>query len=50
MQRRYPQLGDPASLELSTKVIQGELKWPQQMHLPPAVSLRPAAKHERNGQ
>ncbi|RYF27952.1 MAG: MBL fold metallo-hydrolase [Comamonadaceae bacterium] len=29
MQRRYPQLGESSSLELSAKVIQGEMQWPQ---------------------
>ncbi|TWC69497.1 MBL fold metallo-hydrolase [Herbaspirillum sp. SJZ099] len=28
MQQRYPELGDSASLELSAKVIKGEMKWP----------------------
>ena len=25
---RFPQAGEPASLELSAKVIKGEMKWP----------------------
>lgn len=29
MQRRYPQLGESSSLDLSAKVIQGEMQWPQ---------------------
>jgi len=29
MQKAYPQLGEPGSLELSAKVIKGEMKWPQ---------------------
>ncbi|MDP5238747.1 MBL fold metallo-hydrolase [Uliginosibacterium sp. 31-16] len=29
MKARYPQAGEAASLELSAKVIKGELKWPQ---------------------
>jgi glyoxylase-like metal-dependent hydrolase (beta-lactamase superfamily II) len=29
MKRRYPDLGEEASLELSAKVIKGEMKWPQ---------------------
>lgn len=29
MKRAYPALGEPASLELSAKVIKGEMKWPQ---------------------
>jgi glyoxylase-like metal-dependent hydrolase (beta-lactamase superfamily II) len=29
MKARYPQAGQAASLELSAKVIKGELKWPQ---------------------
>lgn len=29
MKQRYPQLHEPASLELSAKVIKGELNWPQ---------------------
>ncbi|WP_082221406.1 MBL fold metallo-hydrolase [Herbaspirillum chlorophenolicum] len=28
MKQRYPELGDSASLELSAKVIKGEMKWP----------------------
>jgi uncharacterized protein YggE len=28
MQTRYPALGEPASLELSAKVIKGEMQWP----------------------
>jgi glyoxylase-like metal-dependent hydrolase (beta-lactamase superfamily II) len=28
MQQRYPDLGDTSSLELSAKVIKGEMKWP----------------------
>lgn len=29
MQRRYPQLGESASLDLSAKVIKGEMQWPK---------------------
>lgn len=29
MQKAYPQLGEASSLELSAKVIKGEMKWPQ---------------------
>lgn len=29
MTKRYPALGEPSSLELSAKVIKGEMKWPQ---------------------
>jgi glyoxylase-like metal-dependent hydrolase (beta-lactamase superfamily II) len=29
MKQRYPQAGEAASLELSAKVIKGEMKWPQ---------------------
>lgn len=29
MKQTYPTLGEPASLELSAKVIKGEMKWPQ---------------------
>jgi glyoxylase-like metal-dependent hydrolase (beta-lactamase superfamily II) len=29
MQKAYPTLGEPGSLELSAKVIKGEMKWPQ---------------------
>ena len=29
MQSRYPKLDGVASLELSAKVIKGEMKWPQ---------------------
>lgn len=29
MQRRYPQLGEWASLDLSAKVIKGEMQWPK---------------------
>lgn len=29
MQSEYPTLGEPGSLELSAKVIKGEMKWPQ---------------------
>lgn len=29
MKRRYPGLGEEASLELSAKVIKGDMKWPQ---------------------
>jgi glyoxylase-like metal-dependent hydrolase (beta-lactamase superfamily II) len=29
MQKRYPALGEASSLELSAKVIKGEMKWPQ---------------------
>lgn len=29
MKQRYPGLGDTSSLELSAKVIKGEMKWPQ---------------------
>jgi len=29
MKRRYPDLGEESSLELSAKVIKGEMKWPQ---------------------
>ena len=28
MKQRYPDLGDTSSLELSAKVIKGEMKWP----------------------
>lgn len=28
MQKHYPELGEPASLEISAKVIKGEMKWP----------------------
>jgi hypothetical protein len=29
MKQRYPGLADTSSLELSAKVIKGEMKWPQ---------------------
>ena len=29
MKRRYPNAGEPGSLDLSAKVIKGEMKWPQ---------------------
>ncbi|MDR5609651.1 MULTISPECIES: hypothetical protein [unclassified Arsenophonus] len=29
MQQAYPNLKEPASLELSAKVLKGEMKWPQ---------------------
>ncbi|RZL64660.1 MAG: MBL fold metallo-hydrolase [Variovorax sp.] len=29
MTKRYPKAGEPSSLELSAKVIKGEMKWPQ---------------------
>lgn len=28
MQNAWPQLAEPSSLELSAKVIKGEMKWP----------------------
>ncbi|EGH48787.1 Beta-lactamase-like protein, partial [Pseudomonas syringae pv. pisi str. 1704B] len=28
MQKSWPQLAEPASLEMSAKVIKGEMKWP----------------------
>nr|CAR67689.1 Hypothetical Protein PA-RVA20-21-0075 [Photorhabdus asymbiotica subsp. asymbiotica ATCC 43949] len=29
MEKHYPKLGDKSSLELSAKVLKGEMKWPQ---------------------